>query len=744
YGDNKNPEVQIQVAIAMLYKGITLGQSKDSEAEIAVYDQMINSYGDNKNPEVQIQVARAMFNKGITLGQSGDVEAEIAVYDQMINSYGDNKNPEVQIRVAKAMLNKGITLGQSGGTKAAIAVYDQMINSYGDNKNPEVQIRVAKAMVNKGITLGQSGGTKAAIAVYDQMINSYGDNKNPEVQIQVAKAMLNKGITLGQSGGTKAAIAVYDQMINSYGDNKNPEVQIQVAKAMACKGIACRQSEDSKAAIAAYGNLIERYGDTDNEKLRELVVRAMYEQDLLFTKEVPKSSAIDRNILLIEKYLKDDNQKLNDINSLALLLRGKFLILKELYRDSLDSFKRYLVIEKLPLHLSNIIKDEGENARWLYALTSIYERCKKEINNAHFGDAPTEVCHFTNIKALYSILDYKKVSSHSIPDQDIYAESAPANILRGYNAIYMNDPSEGRALVEYSHKNTLNDLTDFFKEEGHWVEHDAGQSVFSISFTSEADSLSLWRAYGRDGRGVCIVISTGVLRTLSDGKCHVNTKYNMSEWQATGKVLPVKNAEIIEKSEPVDNNADGSVEVSVTERKIDYDPMPTDIYKVRYISLSGSKDKIDNQSAEAFLGDLNEHIKTIKKIKDKCEQADKKKIDRAVREAFAGALYLFKDAQYAAEQEYRMITLRRINADGIFFDDAEIPRLYLKTKPFVFESPGTRIILGPGVEDPEAVQLSIRRIIALNPKFDKDIKVEYSKVQYRPKTDEAGCPIKKY
>lgn len=183
--------------------------------------------------------------------------------------------------------------------------------------------------------------------------------------------------------------------------------------------------------------------------------------------------------------------------------------------------------------------------------------------------------------------------------------------------------------------------------------------------------------------------------------------------------------------------------------------MPEDLYRIRYISYDNDnynyndkKINNDNVSADKFLKKINKHIVSIRNIKKSIEDNANtiNQIDRAVREALAGALYLFKDAQYSTEQEYRMITMRRIQGDGIFFDEAEIPHLYLKTRAFVFEDPETEIILGPGVKDPEVLRLSIERILALNcPPLSDKIKIKYSTVQYRPsqETDKIWCPAKK-
>ena len=58
-----------------------------------------------------MQVAKALLNKGITHGQRGESEAELAAYDDLVARFGASDTLELQVQVAKALLNKGITLG---------------------------------------------------------------------------------------------------------------------------------------------------------------------------------------------------------------------------------------------------------------------------------------------------------------------------------------------------------------------------------------------------------------------------------------------------------------------------------------------------------------------------------------------------------------------------------------------------------------------------------------------------------
>ena len=107
-----------------------------------------------------------------------------------------------------------------------------------------------------------------------------------------------------------------------------------------------------------------------------------------------------------------------------------------------------------------------------------------------------EVTHFTKYETLKSML----------PDKQ--PEGYEENCLRLYNVIYMNDPLEGRRLIEHDKKIGMNVLKDIFhSDDSHHKIHSSGKEfgVYISSLTLFSDKLYLWRAYGNDGNGYCIV-----------------------------------------------------------------------------------------------------------------------------------------------------------------------------------------------------------------------------------------------
>ena len=243
-GDSDVPELQVQVATALIWKGITQGQLGDAQAEMSTYDEVAGRFGDSDVPELQVLVATALVNKGVTQGQLGDAQAEMSTYDEVAGRFGDSDVPELQVhtgrstddakalQVATALFNKGITQGQLGDAQAEMSTYDEVAGRFGDSDVPELQVRVATALFNKGVTQGRLGDAQAEMSTYDEVAGRFGDSDVPELQVQVATALVNKGITQGQLGDPQAAMSAYDEVVGQFGDSDVPELQVQVARSL--------------------------------------------------------------------------------------------------------------------------------------------------------------------------------------------------------------------------------------------------------------------------------------------------------------------------------------------------------------------------------------------------------------------------------------------------------------------------------------------------------------------------------
>ena len=323
FGDSDTPELQVQVAMALVNKGVARGQLGGTDVAIAIYDEVVERFGDSDAPELQVLVAGALVNKGVTRGQLGGADAAIALCDEVVERFGDSDTPELQVQVARALVNKGVTRRQLGEADAAIALYDEVVERFGDSDAPELQERVAKALFNKGVTRGQLGETDAEIAVYDEVAERFGDSDAPELQVQVAQALFNKGLTRGQLGETDAELAIYDEVVERFGDSDTPELQERVAKALFNKGVARGQLGETDAEIAVYDEVVERFGDSDAPELQERVAKALFNKGVTRRQLGEADAAIAVYDEVVERFGNSDAPEFQVLVAMALVNKGK-------------------------------------------------------------------------------------------------------------------------------------------------------------------------------------------------------------------------------------------------------------------------------------------------------------------------------------------------------------------------------------------------------------------------------------
>ena len=275
FGASGAPDLQVRVAKALLFKGITHGQRDEPEAELAAYDDLVARFGASGAPDLQVRVAKALLFKGITHGQRDEPEAELAAYDDLVARFGASDAPDLQMEVAKALLFKGVTHGQRDEPEAELAAYDDLVARFGASDAPDLQVQVAKALVNKGVTHGQRDEPEAALAIYDDLVARFGASGAPDLQVQVAKALVNKGVTHGQRDESEAELAAYDDLVARFGASDAPDLQVQVAKALVNKGVTHGQRDESEAELAAYDDLVARFGASGAPDLQVQVAKAL-------------------------------------------------------------------------------------------------------------------------------------------------------------------------------------------------------------------------------------------------------------------------------------------------------------------------------------------------------------------------------------------------------------------------------------------------------------------------------------
>lgn len=281
------------------------------------------------------------------------------------------------------------------------------------------------------------------------------------------------------------------------------------------------------------------------------------------------------------------------------------------------------------------------------------------------------VAHYTDSAALESMLTFEP--------------GVKKNLMWLFNVAYVNDPTEGQRLIRVAEESLgrANPLKEFFPEKktGELIELQGKDFlIFVGSFSRISDRLDLWRAYGRDGAGFSIATPLSAFPRESDQPLMGGTWADRENALAGSPLYGV----CYEEKEAIETLK----------------------------RLSGPLDKILAQTKRPEL----------EKAKDA--------IDRIVVTLVNELLYLYKDVAFENEQEVRMIVAKR-------FDDrslrrqrrAAYERVYVETTGLFFEPTGSKIVIGPKVENRREVKISIlHRLAQLG---WRHCEVDYSNVPYQ-------------
>ncbi len=333
------------------------------------------------------------------------------------------------------------------------------------------------------------------------------------------------------------------------------------------------------------------------------------------------------------------------------------------YPNYNECFKKFKLDESYPVktlskrvnqYLKRLEKEENYIKLKIKFLAILY--CTLEIKNLLVVPKSNELIgHYTKIQNIkYLLSNDEKIGK-----------------LRMNDACYMNDPLEGKVLLDFLSVN------DFTREK-------ASAKIYLTCFTKAIDELPMWSMYGDDGQGCCLVL---------------NNKY-------------------------FDYTDEGISDRLILQSNID----DTNYYLYRVCYLSNKSKKFDIKISK-FKNDqsnLEEYIREwIKKLKVHVEDLLKipHKNTRLVSEIMEFILsqikYLFKDMSYSHEEELRLIKY----SENPKLDDSSwiVPQLYVELeKKLEYD----QIILGPKVSQ-------VNRIIPYLLHTQKVKNIKQSNIKYR-------------
>lgn len=155
YGDRPESWLRSHAAHALMFKAITLHESGQTADEMECYEQILARYAADEDDKVRSVAAQALVNKGLSLGAIAEdaaedtgvreTEAEIACYDEAIARYGEADFIGLQQAVAEAMLHKGTALLETGRAEEAAACFNALVEGYDHVEDAELEKIVMEA-----------------------------------------------------------------------------------------------------------------------------------------------------------------------------------------------------------------------------------------------------------------------------------------------------------------------------------------------------------------------------------------------------------------------------------------------------------------------------------------------------------------------------------------------------------------------------------------------------------------------
>jgi tetratricopeptide (TPR) repeat protein len=302
-----------------------------------------------------------------------------------------------------------------------------------------------------------------------------------------------------------------------------------------------------------------------------------------------------------------------------------------------------------------------------------------------------------------AIISDNKVAHYTkLKVADIFATNKYANNrLRYYNAIYMNDPEEGLVLCEA----LGNEVKKCFTEASMQEEDNIYIGSF-LPADRHADELVMWRTYGKNDDGV------------DGGGCSmiIDTDFFNEYKEATGYINPF---------------------IAVNPDLKTIDESSQCLYRVLYYNKNYKKRRlpmiegdIDNKIANDILT-LNEKLIAITKLKEarKKQSETNDAINKIIYHLLSEIRFFFKSADYAFENEVRVIQFVPKSSDELKIDESSTPKkVYIESNKLI-QPYLEKIILGPKVPNPK--QWLYLDVAMRKNNIYRDVSIDISECKYQ-------------
>lgn len=608
------------------------------------------------------------FRKYMTLAaEAGETEAMF----KLAVTYRDPEFGEPSVERAVYWTNK---MADRGAPGALIQLAKQYRDGDGVEKSDDQFLvyaeRAAAASRKRWPGLGVSNKARATDWAYEDL---------PEALAILADARRRRGDTAAaRTLDRQAAQAAADALQVAMASGANvgqllPEIMVRILASFKTKAGAVRSG-----AAVPYREWLERIyraikqvSAHDPTALPSDLVEAIYELGIAVSKGV--GGVLDQR--RAERCLSEAAQGGHG--------RAAYLVaLGRLKAGDKVEFERFIDMASKANDMDAMIAQQvaaiGLTGRRFHDATDALQALRRSVlkirNSKHrveVSDVSNGIAHYTDGGALSSMLSGTRADGR--------------NAVRLSSTVYVNDPTEGQRLREFSQEGWTNPLSFLYEDIDDpdalsWQGRDF--HVFIACFSLQVDSLNLWRFYGRNGTGFSIISPMAVFDAESgDGMLR-------GPWAKTKR----------------------------TATKLA-------LHLVRY----------DDEHVRQTLSELATAMKPLKDVIGSSASLDARRLRQVAIAVLGDLMYLYKDTQYADEKEVRAIEARTLGDPEIrAFRPGEksYEKLYLETGALLFREAGSKIIIGPKVDEADSVELDLRHRLAQKG-WSASCAVERSVAKYR-------------
>lgn len=219
------------VAWLCFMRACLLGRHQYYKLSLQSYEELENIFSRFDGAHYQYWVARSLLDRGKIYGDLKDTEKQIALFDQVINKYQNSKDVLVQFIVSLSGAIKSLCLYDQSKLMEAHATIDWVIQR---NKPPKpdylVGIYIAAA-ANKSLMLSKSKEWQAFHKLKKQCYEEIDIAANNISRLFTATLIFDIGVSLVMTDRIDEAIKMFVQVVETYRYDDDIFILITVKKA---------------------------------------------------------------------------------------------------------------------------------------------------------------------------------------------------------------------------------------------------------------------------------------------------------------------------------------------------------------------------------------------------------------------------------------------------------------------------------------------------------------------------------